>query len=191
MSGFSGRQRTKSVFVAPNGALFIRPRIREGVLPSILREVLAARLMTKKAAADAKREEKYVAARNLDSRQLAIKLIAIVTYGYTAASFTGRMPMAELADAIVQCGRSTLESAVQLVESNEAWSAEMVYGDTDSMFVLLRGHSLSEAFKIGKEMADAVTAANPSPVKLKLEKVYAGSVMVTKKRYAGLAYDWS
>ncbi len=189
VSGFSERQIAKSVFVAPNGALFIHSKIREGVLPSILREVLAARLMVKRAVADAKREEKYVAARNLDAKQLALKLIANVTYGYTAASFTGRMPMAELADAIVQCGRSTLESAVQLVESNEAWRAEVVYGDTDSMFVLLRGRSLSEAFKIGNEMAGAVTAANPSPVKLKLEKVYAGSVMVTKKRYSGLAYD--
>ncbi len=189
VSDLSEQQRTKSVFLAPNGALFIHSKIREGVLPSILREVLAARLMVKKAQADATREGKYVASRNLDAKQLALKLVANVVYGYTAASFTGRMPMAELADAIVQCGRSTLESAVQLVENNEAWRAEVVYGDTDSMFVLLKGRSLSEAFKIGKEIADAVTAANPSPVKLKLEKVYAGSVMVTKKRYAGLAYD--
>ena len=38
----------------------------------------------------------------LDARQLALKLIANVTYGYTAAGFSGRMPMAELADSIVQ-----------------------------------------------------------------------------------------
>ncbi len=189
VSGFSEQQLANSIFVAPNGALFIHSRIREGVLPTILREVLAARLMVKRAVVDAKKEGKYVAARNLNAKQLALKLIANVTYGYTAASFTGRMPMAELADAIVHCGRSTLESAVQLVESNDAWGAEVVYGDTDSMFVLLRGRSLSEAFKIGNEIAHAVTSANPSPVKLKLEKVYAGSVMVTKKRYAGLAYD--
>lgn len=29
-------------------------------------------------------------------------MIANVTYGYTSASFSGRMPMAELADSIVQ-----------------------------------------------------------------------------------------
>ena len=46
--------------------------------------------------------------RVLDCRQLAIKNLANVTYGYTAASFSGRMPMAELADAIVSTGRALL-----------------------------------------------------------------------------------
>lgn len=38
--------------------------------------------------------------------------------------------MAELADAIVQSGRETLESAIRLVESHPAWRAQVVYGDT-------------------------------------------------------------
>lgn len=40
--------------------------------------------------------------RVLNARQFCLKLIANVTYGYAAAGFSGRMPMAELADAIVQ-----------------------------------------------------------------------------------------
>jgi DNA polymerase zeta len=32
-----------------------------------------------------------------------------VTYGYTGASFSGRMPCVEIADSIVQTGRETLE----------------------------------------------------------------------------------
>jgi len=40
--------------------------------------------------------------RVLNARQFGLKLIANVTYGYAAAGFSGRMPMAELADAIVQ-----------------------------------------------------------------------------------------
>ena len=40
--------------------------------------------------------------RVLNARQFGLKLIANVTYGYTSASFSGRMPMAELADSIVQ-----------------------------------------------------------------------------------------
>lgn len=38
-----------------------------------------------------------------------MKFIANVTYGYTSASFSGRMPAVEIADAIVQSGRETLE----------------------------------------------------------------------------------
>ena len=47
----------------------------------------------------------------------------------------------------------------------------MVYGDTDSLFVLVKGISKDEAFRIGKEICERVTAQNPQPVKLKLEKV--------------------
>lgn len=45
----------------------------------------------------------------LDARQLSLKLICNVTYGYTSASFSGRMPCVEIADSIVQSGRETLE----------------------------------------------------------------------------------
>lgn len=52
--------------------------------------------------------------RVLDARQLAMKFIANVTYGYTSASFSGRMPAVEIADAIVQSGRETLEKVASL-----------------------------------------------------------------------------
>lgn len=66
-----------------------------------------------------------------NARQLALKLIANVTYGYTAAGFSGRMPCAELADSIVQCGRRTLETAISFVDAHEKWKAKVLYGDTD------------------------------------------------------------
>ena len=58
--------------------------------------------------------------RVLDARQLAMKFIANVTYGYTSASFSGRMPAVEIADAIVQSGRETLEKVPSL--SFQVWS---------------------------------------------------------------------
>ena len=53
----------------------------------------------------------------------------------------------------------------------------MVYGDTDSLFVLVPGRNREEAFKIGAEIAEAVTSDNPKPVKLKLEKVYQPCIL--------------
>jgi DNA polymerase zeta len=64
-----------------------------------------------------------------------------------------------------------LERAIHLVNSREEWGARVVYGDTDSLFVLVKGATKEEAFQIGKEIVDAVTAENPKPVKLKFEKV--------------------
>uniref|UniRef100_A0A6B2LEJ8 DNA-directed DNA polymerase n=1 Tax=Arcella intermedia TaxID=1963864 RepID=A0A6B2LEJ8_9EUKA len=127
--------------------------------------------------------------RMLDARQLGLKLLANVTYGYTSASFSGRMPCVDIADSIVQTGRDTLEKAIRLVNSTTKWGAEVVYGDTDSMFVLVKGASRERAFEVGQEIADAVTAMNPPPVKLQLEKVYHPSILVSKKRYVGYKYE--
>ncbi|KAJ2740132.1 DNA polymerase zeta, partial [Coemansia sp. BCRC 34490] len=127
--------------------------------------------------------------KKLDAWQLGLKLIANVTYGYTGASFSGRMPCVEVADSIVQTGRETLENAIRFIQSkHKTWGAEVVYGDTDSMFLHFPGKSRQTAFSLGQEIADAVTRLNPKPVKLKFEKVYQPCVLLTKKRYSGWMY---
>lgn len=83
---------------------------------------------------------------------------------------------------MVSKGRETLERAIKLVESTPRWDARVVYGDTDSLFVLLPGKSREEAFVVGEEIADAVTAANPPPVKLKFEKVLHPAILQVQTR---------
>ena len=125
----------------------------------------------------------------IDSPCIYIRRLANVTYGYTSAGDSGRMPMAELADAIVQCGRSTLEWTIDFVEKDTLWNAQVVYGDTDSLFVRLKGRTKEEAFNIGRQIADRITELSPASVVLKLEKVYIGLFLVAKKRYAGFSYE--
>jgi DNA polymerase zeta len=134
-----------------------------------LTELLDTRVMVKQAMKRA-RDNKALT-KILDARQLGLKYIANVTYGYTSATFSGRMPAVEIADSIVQSGRETLEKAIKFIESNEKWGARVVYGDTDSMFVYLSGKTKEQAFRIGYDIADAVTRQNPVPIKLKFEKV--------------------
>uniref|UniRef100_A0A2M4B8C7 DNA polymerase zeta catalytic subunit n=1 Tax=Anopheles marajoara TaxID=58244 RepID=A0A2M4B8C7_9DIPT len=175
------------VTCSPCGVAFVKKRVREGVLPRMLSEILNTRLMVKKSMKLHK--DNTILQRVLHSRQLGLKLIANVTYGYTAANFSGRMPCVEIGDSVVAKGRETLERAIKLVEDTERWGAKVVYGDTDSLFVLCPGRNRAEAFKIGEEIAAAVTAQNPPPVKLKLEKVYQPSILQTKKRYVGYMYE--
>lgn len=133
----------------------------------------------------------------LNAQQLGLKLIANVTYGYTSANFSGRMPCIEVlieikcfiflvlkiildvqvGDSVVSKGRETLERAITLIQSTKRWNAKVIYGDTDSIFVLLQGRSKEAAFKIGNEMADIVTKDNPIPIKLKFEKVYLPCIL--------------
>jgi DNA polymerase zeta len=175
------------VTISPNGVVFVKSATRKGLIPEMLQEILDTRVMVKKSMKmhkDNKKLEKI-----LDARQMGLKLIANVTYGYTGAHFSGRMPCVEVADSIVAKARETLDRAIRLVNSTKKWNAKVVYGDTDSMFVLLKGASKDQAFKIGQEIVSEVTAMNPKPVKLKFEKVYLPCVLQTKKRYVGFMYE--
>lgn len=173
--------------IAPNGIMYVKPEIRKSLLAKMLGEILETRVMVKSGMKVDK--EDRMLQRLLNNRQLALKLIANVTYGYTSASFSGRMPCSEIADSIVQTGRETLEKAIALIHSVERWGAEVVYGDTDSLFVYLKGRTKDEAFDIGEEIAKTITKMNPRPVKLKFEKVYFPCVLLAKKRYVGFKYE--
>ncbi|KAJ3734863.1 hypothetical protein DFJ43DRAFT_1130593 [Lentinula guzmanii] len=173
--------------VAPNGIMFLKPNVRKGLLPRMLTELLDTRVMVKQAMKGYKHDRALT--RVLNARQLGLKYIANVTYGYTSASFSGRMPAVEMADSIVQSGRETLEKAIALIHETKKWGAEVVYGDTDSMFIYMQGKTREQAFRIGYEIADTITALNPAPVKLKFEKVYHPCVLMAKKRYVGFKYE--
>lgn len=175
------------VNISPCGVAYMKSSVREGVLPRMLREILDTRLMVKQSMKIHKNDTALQ--RVLHSRQLGLKLIANVTYGYTAANFSGRMPCIEVGDSVVSKGRETLERAIKMVESNNKWGCKVCYGDTDSLFVLVPGRSRKEAFKIGTEIVHAVSDENPHPVKLKLEKVYQPCILQTKKRYVGYMYE--
>jgi len=173
--------------IAPNGMMYVKPEMRKSLLAKMLGEILETRVMVK-SGMKVDKDDKTLQ-QLLNNRQLALKLLANVTYGYTSASFSGRMPCSEIADSIVQTGRETLEKAIALIHSVEKWGAEVVYGDTDSLFVYLKGRTKDQAFAIGEEIAEAVTKANPRPIKLKFEKVYHPCVLLAKKRYVGFKYE--
>ncbi|XP_046848487.1 DNA polymerase zeta catalytic subunit-like isoform X2 [Xenia sp. Carnegie-2017] len=82
------------IHVSANGSVFVKSNIRREILPRMLEEILDTRIMVKKAMKDCKDDKTLL--QLLDARQLALKLIANVTYGYTSANFSGRMPCVEV-----------------------------------------------------------------------------------------------
>ncbi|KAG8629506.1 hypothetical protein KVT40_003371 [Elsinoe batatas] len=193
--GFADFQRSPRILelvkdhlnIAPNGLMYVRPEMRKSLLAKMLGEILETRVMVKSGMKVDKDDRTLQ--QLLNNRQLALKLIANVTYGYTSASFSGRMPCSEIADSIVQTGRETLEKTIAFIHSVSSWGAEVVYGDTDSLFVYLKGKTRDQAFDIGNDIAKRVTDMNPRPVKLKFEKVYHPCVLLAKKRYVGFKYE--
>lgn len=106
-----------------------------------------------------------------------------------------------LADTIVECGRRTLQNAINVANrwgsGIDPWGkvdltwkgANVIYGDTDSLFIELPNKNKNEAFEFGEKFVAAITSLNPPPVQLKLEKVYVGSLMQTMKRYCGMKFE--
>jgi DNA polymerase zeta len=104
--------------------MYVKPEVRRGLLGRMLTELLDTRVMVKQAMKRAHDNKASIAkfmssgtscsfpqtlTKILNARQLGLKYIANVTYGYTSATFSGRMPAVEIADSIVQSGRETLE----------------------------------------------------------------------------------
>ena len=178
-----GKHLGKSIAVCSD-VLFAQRSDRVGLIPRICHEILQTRIMVKKSMKVGNKSPGLL--KQLDARQLSLKLLANVIYGYTTASFSGRMPCAEIADSIVLTGRQSLESVMRLAEE---MGGEIVYGDTDSLFVKLAGKSVGEAFEFGTRLVDKVANLHPWPMKLIHEKVYWPCCLVTKKRYVGRAFD--
>ena len=65
-------------------------------------------------------------------------------------------------------GREILTQTRELAESLQL---DVVYGDTDSLFIYLRGKTKEQAFRIGNDISETITKMNPAPIKLKFEKV--------------------
>ena len=105
--------------------MYVKPDVRHGLLKRMLTELLETRVMVKQAMKITK-DSKVIEITQLgpelfiqppfqslmkvlNARQLGLKYICNVTYGYTSATYSGRMPAVEIADSIVQTGRETLE----------------------------------------------------------------------------------
>lgn len=130
--------------------MFCHKSVRPGVMPRMLEEILDTRVMVKRWMQRSKKNKvslflvsspvtviyrlsvsAQILHRILDSRQHGLKMIANVTYGYVSASFSGRMPCVQFADAIVGTGRDALNEAMRLIQQTEEWNADVLYGDTD------------------------------------------------------------
>lgn len=177
------------------GHRFVSSRLRRGLVPMVLEELLSAR-------AKAKKELKSVVANGgdpqlravLDGRQLALKISANSVYGFTGMS-RGALPCQAIAASVTAYGRQMIERAKELVESNLSTArgrhcdARVVYGDTDSVMLTLgRTLPIDDVFALGKEAAQIVSDAFGAPVKMEFEKVYHPFLLMNKKRYAGLSF---
>jgi len=117
--------------------------------------------------------------RVLNARQKAVKVITNAMYGY-AGWIAARWYVKQVAEAATAWGRYTMRGAIEMAEKA---GLQVVYGDTDSIFVK------NEREKVEKLLKDVEEKLG---LEIGVDKVYLRILFTeAKKRYAGLLPDGS
>lgn len=162
--------------VAPSGARFLTPSVRRGIIPEILEELLADRDRFRREARSAPNDELV---EYYDGLQNAVKVLMNSFYGVLASSFY-RFTNKEIGSAITAFAR---EAITTIIRNLEADGNEVVYSDTDSVFVRSPVETLEGARAFGESIAKRFTHEG---VTFEFQSVYGAFFSHgAKKRYVG------
>ena len=175
----------------------------KGTLPSILQKLLAERKAKRK---QAEKETNPFVKALLDAEQLAYKLTANSLYGQLGSP-TFKVRLTHLAASTTAYGRKQITYAKEAIETfygpsagSREFCAEIVYGDTDSLFVnfnpkgadgkLLTGReALVKTIALTEECGKFVSQTLKPPHDFEYDKVFWPFVIFSKKRYVGNKYE--
>jgi DNA polymerase elongation subunit (family B) len=191
-----------------------------GIIPAVLRDLLDARKYTRGLI---KLTDDEFKKKVLDGLQLAYKVTANSVYGQLGAKTSTIFKMC-LAACTTSIGRSRIEDAsngVKIWAQKKGYpEPEVVYGDTDSVFVkfsrekdgkILTGkEALAHCIQCGIEAGDYITKGKLlvededgsveaeyhkpllcSPQDLEYEKTFWPFILISKKRYTGDKYEFN
>jgi DNA polymerase I/DNA polymerase-2 len=150
-----------------------------GFIPNTLKKIVEKRREIKKKMDSSKKDsEEY---RVLDNRQHALKILANASYGYYGYAGS-RWYSRVCAQSITAWGRYYIQ---RVIRKAEKMGYEVVYGDTDSLFVRVRSK------KAATELLEAVNKTLPGMMELEFQGLYKAGIFVpaktglaAKKRYA-------
>lgn len=171
------------------------PDGEKSIIPSILRKLLKARKDTRKKQKTETDEFKWGV---LEGQQLSYKITANSVYGSIGAT-TSSICMKDVAASTTAVGRSLLELAQEKTLEKFA-GAEIVYGDTDSIFInfnpsdehgnLLKDkEGLKKSIDLGVQAEEYIQQFLKAPHKLEYEKTFYPFILFSKKRYIGYKYE--
>ena len=203
-----GRRRVRNV---PDNPKFIKSSVRRGLIPRIQDRLAADRKVVKarmaetteeleddELSSDRKRElTSLVAQLSLEER--TIKLLMNSIYGLMARLKAGdqegssgsgmihsiRYASMAVASTITREGRGLILLTRDVIH-DEFPGAEVVGGDTDSVFVRIETGDDAEAFALGRRMESALNAHYEEPIHIGLEYMAIATDEYRKKNYKRL-----
>ncbi|NIP40439.1 MAG: DNA polymerase, partial [Candidatus Aenigmarchaeota archaeon] len=152
---------------------------REGFIKAVLEDLVKRRIGIKKKMSSLERDSAQY--KDLYNRQYALKILANASYGYYA--YAGSRWYSRIcAKSIAAWGRYYIK---KVIKKAEEMGLEVIYGDTDSLFLSDCSESKAKGFlaEVNKNL--------PETMELDLEGIYKSGIFVpaktgvtAKKRYA-------
>ena len=122
----------------------------------------------------------------LNGLQLAYKVVANSIYGQ-CGSKTSPIRRLEVAASTTAVGRQKIYDAKKIVE--DQFGAEVVYGDTDSIFIKFPTTDLQESIDMARKAADIITSTGRKAHRIEYEKTFYPFILFCRKRYVGMMYE--
>ena len=167
----------------PYGSMFVPKDVRRGIIPDIVEYLITERDKVKKAMRAEKDKGRI---RELDAKQLALKIMANAFYGYTGY-LQAKVYLLSIANTITNCGRYLIQKTRDTVEEDPRF--KVIYGDTDSIMVKTGTDDVATAFELGNGLAGVINKRLEGIVSIKTEGVFKSILILTKKRYGGWMFE--
>ncbi len=119
----------------------------------------------------------------LNIKQLTLKVLTNSFYGYTGWNMA-RWYCKECAEATTAWGRYLIKKLVKIAQNK---GFDVLYGDTDSVFIKMEGKNLDDLKIEVKKLINDIS--KEFPVTIEVDEYYKTIFFVEKKRYAGLTED--
>ncbi len=167
---------------------FVQPKADDpntvGLLPLTLDILLKKRKETRKLM-EATEDDAQKSV--LNGLQLAYKVVANSVYGQ-CGSKTSPIRSLEVAASTTAAGRDRIQDAKRIVETE--FGGQVIYGDTDSIFIKFATTDLEESMKLGQQAAERITSwIDRKPYKIEYEKTFYPFILFCRKRYVGMMYE--
>ncbi len=186
----------EDVYRTEAGYLFVKKRVREGVMPCALRIILAERARIRKQMKNhAKGTPEHVA---LDAWQGAIKIVANSVYGATGAK-QGPFFAIMVSSSVTGTGRVALTKVRDYVNNGGKPKSfgrfkdvvlDVIYGDTDSVMVKCTHKDVENNAEAALELLDLVadsinkeSGIFEAPMNMSAECVYMPYILLDRKKY--------
>jgi DNA polymerase delta subunit 1 len=156
----------------------------QGILPKTLEILLKKRKEFKQKMEDQQYDESQRSVFN--GLQLAYKVVANSVYGQAGAR-TSPIRNVYVAACTTAAGRKALQFARSVAESE--FGGDVVYGDTDSIFVKFPTTDVAESIRLGIECGVSISKQMRKPYKIAYEKTFYPFILFCRKRYVGMKYE--